>query len=142
MCPNLAFSLRPPGRKSPPPSGYLFVSLQVPPCQPQKVSADRSVPCFSCPEKCLPLPSPGSECASVGVFLPCPYKRLPLPFPDSECASAGLFAFCALTGASLCCPQDVSARLFVGFFPCPDKCLPLPSPGSEYALVGRIFAMS
>ena len=88
-------------------------------CRLQEVSAPGSVGLFPCPDKSLPLPSPGSECVSVDRFLSV-----------------------VLTSTSICRLQNVSAPRSVDFFPYPDKSLPLPSAGSEWASVSRFFFVS
>ena len=70
-------------------------------CRPQLVSAPRSVGLFPCPDKFLPLPSPGCECASVQSV-----------------------SFRVLTSPSLYHLQNVSAPRSVGFFPCHHQSLP------------------
>ena len=68
--PDLAFSLRSTGRECHPFSSYFFCVLTSASLyRLQEVSARRPVCFFQCPDKSFPLPSQGSECASVGLFL-------------------------------------------------------------------------
>jgi len=133
-------------------------------CGLQGVSALPLVDFFLCPDLCLPLWPPGSECPLFCSFLSV-FSLVPpsvvsswyvpvawsLSFHILTCASlcglqrvstCCLATFCVLTCASLCGYQEVSAPCLVTFFLYPDLCPLLWYPVGECPLLGCFLSVS